>query len=165
MKSVIIAGLAFSLSTPYAPGHTLTEAEAKTLNQVRHENIRNNCAKLVKDAEGDEAKTAELASKIAAYDAEYVFSIGGSGTSAARLDPVEREARAIAKEYIKAHLAKTNRTFKSVPEGMTEEEWKAKLEDNITSVAASEAVLKEARTVVKQKANRLDKLAESLNLG
>ena len=167
MKSVIIAGQSFDLATPYSAGHTLTEAEAKTLNQVRHENVRNNMAKVVKEAieSGDQAKLAELPAKVAAYDADYAFSIGGSGATATRLDPVEREARAIAKEYVKAHLAKTNRTFKSVPEGMTEDEWKAKLEDNIANVAASEAVLKEARSVVNAKNKRMEKLAADLDLG
>lgn len=166
MKSVIIAGQSFDLATPYSAGHTLTEAEAKTLNQVRHENVRNNMAKVVKEAveSGDQAKLAELPTKVAAYDADYAFSIGGSGVSRT-VDPVEREARAIAKEYVKAHLARTNRTFKSVPEGLTEDEWKAKLEENISKVASSESVLKEARAVLAAKAKRMDKLTADLDLG
>ena len=59
MKTVTIAGLAVELSTPYAAGHTLNEAEAKTLNQVRIENIRNNSAKAVKEAGDDAAKAVE----------------------------------------------------------------------------------------------------------
>ena len=42
MKTISISGQAFDVSTPYAAGHTLTEAEAKVLNQTRAENIGNN---------------------------------------------------------------------------------------------------------------------------
>ncbi len=165
-KSVTIAGQSFELSTPYVAGHTLNEAEAKTLNQVRIENIRNNSAKLVKDAfeSGDAAKIDEAKAKVAEYDRDYVFTIAGTGTAIKR-DPVEREAYALAREFVKAHLAKTGRTFKSVPEGSTEEEWKAKLEENIEKVAGSDAVLAEARKTVAAKAKRLEKLAENIDLG
>jgi len=165
MKTVTIAGLSVELSTPYVAGHTLTEAEAKTLNQVRIENIRNNSAKAVKEAGEDEAKLAEVKEKILAYDAAYQFSIAGEGAARVTRDPVEREAYAIAKEFVKAHLAKTGRTFKTVPEGMSEDEWKAKVEENIEKVATSEAVVAEAKKTVAAKSKRMDKLAESIDLG
>jgi hypothetical protein len=164
-KTVTIAGLSVDLSTPYVAGHTLTEAEAKTLNQVRVENIRNNMAKAVKDAGEDAEKLTEVKAKIADYDREYVFTLGGTGASTTRLDPVDREALAIAKEFVKAHLAKTGRTFKTVPEGMSEDEWKAKLQENIERVAASDAVVVEAKKAVAAKAKRTEKLAEAIDLG
>ena len=49
-KTITIQGVEFTVASPYAEGHTITEAEAKALNQVRAENIRNNCAGLVKAA-------------------------------------------------------------------------------------------------------------------
>lgn len=166
-KTVTIAGQSFELATPYVAGHVLNEAEAKTLNQVRIENVRNNRAAAVKEAfeSGDEEKIAAVRAAVAEYDASYVFTLAGAGAQRVTRDPVEREAYAMAKEFVKAHLAKSNRTIKMVPEGMTEEDWKAKLEENYEKVAGSEAVLAEARKAVAAKAKRMDKLAESIDLG
>lgn len=165
MKTVTIAGQAFDLATPYAAGHTLTDAEAKTLNQVRIENIRNNKAKAVKEAfeSGDAAKIDAVRAEVQAYDNEYVFTIAGIG--APRLDPVEREARNLAKEYLKAHLAKTGRTMSKTPEGETDESWAEKVEANIVKLASSDTFLAEAKKSVDAKAKRLSKLAESVDLG
>ena len=49
-KEITIAGQTFAVLQPYAEGHTITEAEAKALNQVRAENVRNNMAGKVKAA-------------------------------------------------------------------------------------------------------------------
>lgn len=163
-KTVTIAGLTIDLSTPYVAGHVLNEAEAKTLNQVRIENIRNNSAKAVKEAGEDAEKLAEVKAKIQAYDAEYQFSIAGEGSARVTRDPVEREAYAIAKEFVKAHLQKQNRTIKMVPEGLTEDEWKAKLEENYEKVATNPDVIAEAKKVVAAKTKRAEKLAESIQL-
>lgn len=162
MKTVTIAGHSFDISVPYAAGHVLTEAEAKHLNQTRHENVRNNTAKKVKElmeaGKADEAKAV-----VAAYDAEYEFTIANVG--APKLDPVEREARAIAKDLIKAHLAKTNRSISKVPEGETKESWAEKIEANVVKYASSEGVLREADKRVKAKAKSIDTLAADLEIG
>lgn len=163
-KTVTIAGHSFDLNAPYSAGHVVTEAEAKTLNQTRHENVRNNLAKAVKELI-EAGKMDEAKAKVAEYDASYEFTMASVGGGATRLDPVEREARAIAKELVRAHLAKTNRTFKTVPEGMTAEAWAEKVEANIASVAASENVMKEARKAVAAKGKRLESLASELDLG
>ncbi len=47
-KNIIIQGQTFTASLPYAAGQALTESEARALNQVRLENIRNNFASKVK---------------------------------------------------------------------------------------------------------------------
>jgi hypothetical protein len=52
LEDVTIAGEVFKIDTPYTEGHTCTAGEASALNQVRHENLRNNFAKKVKDAKG-----------------------------------------------------------------------------------------------------------------
>lgn len=162
-KSVTIAGHAFDLAAPYVAGHVVTEAEAKTLNQTRHENVRNNLAKAIKELV-EAGKMDEALAKVREYDGAYEFTLATVG-STQKLDPVEREARAIAKELVRAHLAKTNRTFKTVPEGMSQEDWDAKVKANIESVAASENVLKEARKAVAAKGKRLESLASELDLG
>ena len=59
-KNIMIAGVTFAILAPYAAGHTLTEAEARVLNQTRSENIRNNQAETVKKMTA-EGKTPEEA--------------------------------------------------------------------------------------------------------
>lgn len=161
MKTVTIAGASFDISVPYAAGHVLTEAEAKHLNQTRNENVRNNTAKKVKELleAGD---TAGAAKYVADYDASYEFTIANVG--APKLDPVEREARSIAKELIKLHLAKTGRKITVTPEGHTDDSWKEAVENAITKKAGEEAVRKEAEKVVKAKSKRLENLAEGLEV-
>jgi hypothetical protein len=161
-KTKIIDGESFTISQPYEAGHQCTEAEAKALNQVRSENIGNNLRSAIAAAKekreaGDSADFDNLAALVAKYDSEYTFSRGGGGGGGRTVrDPVEREALSLAREYIKGHLADKGRTMKQVPEGMTEDEWKAKLEANIEKVAASDDILKLAkkRVAEKQKVNK-----------
>ena len=106
-KDVVIAGVTFTLSTPFVEGHVTTAAEAKTLNQVRCENIRNNQAKAVKaaaDEDGTYSKDAlkALAKAVAAYDAEYVFTMASGGARVT--DPLEKEAISIARSMVTAKL-------------------------------------------------------------
>ncbi len=163
MKSVIIAGHSFDLSVPYAAGHVLTEGESRALNQVRHENIRNNKAKAVKEAGDDAAKLEALRAEIAKYDAEYEFPV--AGTPATRMDPLEREARATAKDYIKAKLAEKGRKPSDVPAGMTKEDWDAKYEAEVARLAATDEVLKIAKKALDAKAKRLASIGDELDLG
>jgi hypothetical protein len=163
-KTKSIAGHAFELSWPYAAGHVLTEAEAKALNQVRSENIGNNVRTKVQELiEAGDVASAQA--YVAERDAEYVFSFstgGGGGTR--KMDPIEREARAIAKDIIKNVLAEQGRKLSTIPEGMTKEEWEAKLEENIEMVATKEEVLKAARKRVTEKAKTASSIAEGLQL-
>jgi hypothetical protein len=115
MKTIVIQGESFDISTPYAEGHALTEIEAKVLNQVRCENVRNNQAKAIKEAK--EAGTFDLAtaqSAVAEYDSAYEFSAGRVGGSTRTMDPIEREAKKIAREAIKAQLAAQGRKLGDV---------------------------------------------------
>lgn len=105
-----VAGLTFEISTPYAEGHTVTPAEAKTLNQTRKENISNAVRKQIEALkvegtfpEGAEQKALDL---VSTYDAGYTFSLGGGGSSRVVLDPVEKEALAIAKIKVNEAIAK-----------------------------------------------------------
>lgn len=166
-KTTIIAGETFEISTPFVEGHVLTAGEAHHLNQTRVENIRNNSAKSIKAAleTGDPKKLAEARAAVIAYDAEYVFSVGGArGEAAPKLDPVEREARKIAKQIVSAELAKRNLKFGTPPEGTTAEEWKAKMEANIAKVSMLEAVLKAAKKAVDQSKKVRDEANVELDL-
>lgn len=150
----IIDGESFKISRPYLAGHVLNEIEAKTLNQVRAENIGNNLRTAVKEAKeardkGDPKAFDGLKDLVAKYDADYKFELGGGGGR--RMDPVEREAHNLAIEAVKADLAGKGRTMKQVPEGLTKEQWEAKLEAAIDTVAAKEEILKLAKSRVAQK--------------
>lgn len=104
--------LSFSVQVPqpYAPGpRELTEGEANALNQIVAENLSNNLrAKLVAgqtDAEGnitgphDEASAQALVDE---YLAEYELGVRRAGSGERTVtDPVEREARKIAREKAK----------------------------------------------------------------
>ena len=113
-KAITIQGLKAEVLAPYAEGHTVTEAEAAALNQVRSENIRNNTARLVKaaiteagveDAEGlSEDVVAELYKAIADYDESYEFNMASVGAGRTPTDPVEVEAKKMARQLINAQL-------------------------------------------------------------
>lgn len=163
-KTVTIHGEKFEFSTPYVAGHALTEAEAKHLNQTRLENVRNNVAKAVKEAidSGDPEKLAQARATVAEYDGKYVFTLTGAGAPRQVLDPVEKEARRLAIEYVKAKLAEKGRTIKQVPEGMTEDEWKAKLEANYEAVATNDQIIARAKKIVAEKKKAADALGDDL---
>ncbi len=161
-KTKVIAGVAFEISQPYAAGHTLTEAEAKALNQVRSENIGNNVREKVKEllAANDEAGAKALVSE---KDSGYEFTLAQVSASA-KLDPIEREARNIAKEIVKAKLAEKGLKITVVPEGYDKDTWAAKIDENIEKIAGQEAVLKEAKKAVDSKRKRLEALGEGVEV-
>lgn len=106
MTQITIQGKQFEVRSPYVPGmHELTEGEAHSLNQTRHENIRNNFAKKVKEWNG----TDDLQALVSKYDEEYEFGVRGEGAGTSR-DPVEVEARGLARAAIKAKLKELNQS-------------------------------------------------------
>lgn len=147
-KEITIQGLVVAVAQPYAEGHTISAAEAAALNQVRAENIRNNTAKLVKEAtkdlgEGDvlpDETAAELRAKIAAYDAEYVFTLASVGGGRTVRDPIEAEARKIARGLVTENLRAKGIKVKDVA--------KEKIDEAIARVAASDKVLAAAKKSV-----------------
>ncbi len=154
-KSKIIAGHEFTISQPYDEGHTLTAVEAKVLNQVRSENIANNMRKAVKDAEAEGTLDA-VATKVAEYDAEYTFAMPSTGAARRVVDPVEREARKLARDAIRAQLAKDGRKIKDIDA--------EKLEAAIETVAAKDEILKLARKAVKDREATVG-AADEIDLG
>lgn len=142
-KTITIAGSQFEVSTPYEAGHQITEAEAKALNQVRSENIRNNMAKAVKESTPEEA-----AQKVAEYDRNYEFTLANAGGGARSMDPIEREARSIAREAIKAALAKKGEKIKDKDPEV--------VEAKVAEVAAKPDVIKLAKKRVEDKKKAVD---------
>lgn len=157
MKNKVIAGESFQISQPYVAGHTLTEAEAKTLNQVRSENIGNNLREKIKELL-DAGKLDEAKALVAERDSTYEFTLA-TVSAAAKLDPVEKEARAIAKEIVKAKLAEKGLKATTPPDGETKESWAEKIEANVAKFAATEQVMAEAKKAVNAKQKRLASLA------
>jgi hypothetical protein len=108
-KEITIAGQTFVAPAPYAAEHVLTEMEAKVLNQTLIENLRNNFATRVKQGQSTEEAHAEIAAATQAdfdaYVASYEFGVKRSGgRSSQPVDPVEKEARKIAREKVVAAL-------------------------------------------------------------
>lgn len=104
-KQVTVAGKIFTMPAPYEEGHTLTAGEASQLNQVFHENIRNNFAKKVKEAdEAGKFDAADFQSQIDKYANEY--EMGGRRATGPRApaDPVAKEALRLARSAIEAQL-------------------------------------------------------------
>lgn len=125
---IIVKGISFVYSTPYAAGHSLTEGEAHQLNQVRGENLRNNFASKVK-AKLDEAEkegrsltdeeTAALQAEFATYDSQYAFT--GKRIARGPQDPVKAKARKMARETIEAALRGKNIKPSDLADGKMDE--------------------------------------------
>lgn len=149
-KIITIAGAQFEVAQPYVAGpHELTEGEAAALNQTRAENIRNNMATKVKEGTSEDGTVSEeVKALVAQYDAEYSFAVREAGQGRV-VDPVETEARKIARAAINAKLRAEGRAVKSVD--------KEVMEAAITQVAATEAVMKAAAKAVRERS----KAAES----
>lgn len=165
-KVASIQGLEFTVSQPFEVGHVCTEAEARALNQTRKENIVNSFRPKVKayvEAE-DDTKLDELNSSFLELDASYEFTIANVGATQ-KLTPVEREARTLAKNYIKGKLAEKGRKLTDVPTGSTEQEWDDKLEGEIARISALPEIVKVAEKNVKERNKLGDMQLEVLGLG
>lgn len=152
-KEITVQGITVEVAAPYAEGHTVTEAEAAALNQVRAENIRNNTARLVKaamkEAEVDKADDlsdeilGELISKIAEYDESYEFTMASVGGGRAPADPVSKEAEKLARELIGAQLKANGKLVKD----LDPEAYKAA----IATVAAKDEVREQAKARIEER--------------
>jgi hypothetical protein len=113
-KEISCQGASISVIEPYVEGHQLNANEASVLNQTFAENIRNNCAPLVKKLLSEGADPATIQPKIDEYLATYEFGVrkgGGIRTG----DPVRRQAIAIAKGKVKEALAKKGIKIRDIP--------------------------------------------------
>lgn len=152
-KTITIAGKEFSIRQPFDTGHVLTEAEAKALNQVFAENIRNNMAAKVKAAYEGSAKEGEptedtIVQSVTEYADNYEFTIASVGGGKRPSDPIELEALSIARQMLADHLkAKAKMTVKAFKEKVGEDKYLEK----VAEIAARDEVVKEAKRRVKQR--------------
>lgn len=165
-KEITIAGSIFTVSQPYTEGHVITEAEAKALNQVRAENIRNNMASKVKAATEGTAKEGEptaetIAQAVADYDASYIFTLASVGGGRKPSDPVEVEALRIARGTFSDWAASKKLTVKAIKEKIGDEAYDAK----IAEIAERDDVVKEAKRRVKARQATAENAMGDLDLG
>lgn len=140
-----IADFQVSIARPYTVGHQLTEGEAAQLNQVLAENVSNNLRKRLGDGitegEGESATqrpyTAEEAQALVDnYLNSYEPGVRQAGSGEPRVtDPVEREARRIAKEKVSALLKQSNMKQKDVDIGALVEAAYTQNKDALTAQA------------------------------
>lgn len=134
---VTIAGTAFTIPLPFVAGHAVTEGEASALNQVLAENVRNNVAGKIK-VRAEKGEPAFTQADLDAYVSEYEFGIRKVGTGEARLTPIEREARRIARDRINAALKAKNVKVE-----------KEAMENMVSQLAARQDIVKEAEKRVR----------------
>lgn len=164
-KEITIAGQTFTVSQPYAAGHVVTEAEAKALNQVRSENIRNNMAAKVKAATEGTAKEGEptaanIVQYVADYDANYEFTLASVGGGKRSTDPVEVEAMRIARDQFAAWAVSKKTTVKALKEKLGEEI----VAEKIAMLAERPENVKEAKRRVDLRNKNADNALEGLGL-
>ena len=160
-KTKTIEGRNFEISQPYAEGHVISAIEARVLNQTRSENIGNNVRAKLKAAIEEGQDDNALAQLVAEVDAAYEFTAAGT-RAAAKLDPYEREARKMARELLKAHLAESGRKLTVAPEGLSQEEWDEKIEAEVDRIATIDTVLEAAKKEVDARSKRAQKLQTAL---
>lgn len=147
-RKIIIAGGEFTIPQPFETGHVCTEGEARALNQLLAENVRNNMAAKVK------AGTV-TADDVLTYAKDYEFSV--ASVPQAKLDPVENECRKLARAAIKAELGKQGVKLEQVDEGALAEE--------ILRVAAMPEIRKVAEGIVNARKKSANIQLGSLGIG
>lgn len=152
LKTITVQGVAVEISQPYAAGHTITEAEAKALNQVRAENIGNNMRKTIKDALEEaggnvEAIQSDIQAKVAEYDKNYEFTLASVGGGSTRLDPLTKECRSIARDFLHSKIKEAGQSVKDYKEANGEEAYKAK----IVEISEHPKVVEAAKRALKER--------------
>lgn len=166
-KVKVIDGDSYEISQPYQAGHVINEIEARVLNQCRSENIGNNVRNKIKELKeqaeaegwGEKKLHNALQKLVEEADQNYVFTAAAARRTT-KMDPVEREARKIAKALIRNALAEEGRKITDVPEGMTEEEWKDKIEDQISKLIEMPDIIAAAQREVEEKQRKADAMAK-----
>jgi len=150
VRTISIHGVSVDIRAPYAEGSVLGAREASVLNQTRGENVSNNVRKDVAallQEHGREKATPKIVELVQAYDKAYELN----AVTASRqrgLDPVQKEARAIAINTVNAHLRSTGRKISEFRSG----ENKAKYDAEVARLMADEKVIEVAKETLAVKA-------------
>ena len=155
-KTITIYEEEFTVTTPYAEGHVVTAAEAKALNQVRAENIANNFRAKIKAAK-EEGTLDQVRADLAAYDAEYVFTLASVGGGRAPVDPVEREAKSIATQLVTNMIREQKGMTKK--DYLAQEGGEERFAENVAKLMERAEVIAAAKKAVKQREDQKKTLA------
>lgn len=151
-----IEGLVFEVSAPYAEGHTVNEAEAKALNQMRKENIGNNVRKAIKDLKSGEEFTDEEEVQareiVAEKDANYEFTLASARGSGTSRDPLETMCNRLAREYLNSKIQEAGHTVKAYKETNGEDAYNEK----VAEIAENEQIV----ALAKERLSQREKLAD-----
>ena len=155
-KTVTIQGVMIDLEPPYTEGHTVNEAEAKALNTQWAENIANNNRAAIKKMLETDGATAESVQKeaqkmVSKYAGEYEFTLASAG-GRARLDPLEKECIALAKELVAGALKEQGLTQKAYREKNGDEA----LATKVAEVAEMPQVIEAAKQRLAERAKLAD---------
>ena len=142
-QDVVIKKVSYSIATPFAEGHVCTANEAKALNQLLKENVRNNFAARIKD--GAEAPSQE---EFDAYVAGYEFGIRSVSSS----DPVAKEMLRIAEALVTKSLEKSGVTKKA----LGKENFDKKVNQLLESPEYEPKIRAKAEAVIEARAAALD---------
>ena len=143
-RTLTVLGIEAEIKVPYAEGHALNAQEAGVLNQCFAENVGNNMRREVKEAKDTETDAAAIVKTIQEYATRYHFGMTSSRTT----DPVEKQARSIARDVLRNELRKQDRTL----DDLTKEERAAE----ISRIAADERV----QALAKKQVKGMDELAD-----
>lgn len=136
-QKIIISDVLFEIPAPYESGKPMSGIEAQVLNRHMAKNIRSNVLEEVTTLL-EANKEAEARKLVSEYAANYKPSNRGGRT----VDPVEREAKQIAKALMDAQLAKAGK--KRTPENTD------LIHEKERELASSPAVIEEAKKRVDQ---------------
>lgn len=158
-RPVTISGLVFQSPNRYAEGHVLTSGEASAMNQLLSENLRNNFATQVKKAQTEgEAAIAALPTAFTSYAEGYEFS--GKRRASAGVDPIEREARKLAKADLLAALRGKGVKISDYPEDLLEEKVKTLVASRPKYMETAKARLDLLNKLASDSMDVLDEAAE-----
>jgi hypothetical protein len=139
-NALTIAGVALTLIGRFAAGHVLTENEASALNQTFAENVRNNCAKKVKELSEAGTDVAAIQAVVDEYAANYDFGVRKATSQAVSRDPVARRATTIARNAVTAALKAKGIDKKTLVEG--------KFDELVAAFAAKPDTIEAARRAI-----------------
>ena len=105
-----ISKLKFNVRAPYREADVLNGNDAGQLNQTFREGIRNNKASQVLKMIAEGRSHKDIQQMITDYEVDYVFGTRGAG-GVRSSDPVETEARRLARGMVKQAIQKAGKVF------------------------------------------------------
>lgn len=115
-QAILIQKTTFTAPAPFNEGHVMSGLEAKALNQLLAENLRNNFAARMKAAAEAEPPKVLTQDNFDDYAETYQLGVRGTrGRIGAQVDPVDVEERRLATAAIKEAIKAKGIKVASVP--------------------------------------------------